>query len=418
MIYRVSCKSKNIEASIPLTASKSESNRALIIFALSNQSVLLENISDSEDTLALQNAIDTIHSSRGPIHINIGAAGTTMRFLTAYAAQLQGKECILSGTERMHERPIKELVNVLRSIGADICYLDKEGYPPVRIKGKKLNGGKVSVEAGISSQFISALLMIAPTLENGLHLELKGEIASAPYIRMTLNMMNASGIAYTIVNDGRTIIISPQIYQPHTFKIGADWSSASYWYLIALFSNTCRIELLGLKNKSSQGDSIVASLFEPLGVKTTYLENSILLEKESPDIDANKTYELNLSDCPDLAQTIAVAYAAKGVSICLKGLKTLRIKETDRISALISELSKIGVKATCNEKDELFIHRSSIHQPSTTIETFEDHRMAMSFAPLALCFDYIEINDPLIVKKSYPGFWNDLKKVGFTVHDQ
>lgn len=417
MKYRVSCKKKEIKGRISLASSKSESNRALIIQALCQGNVQIENLSNSNDTIALEKGLKQLNTATGQTTIDIGAAGTSMRFLTAFAACREGKECTLTGSERMKQRPIKILVDVLRQLGADIQYLENEGYPPLHIRGKHLKGGKLTIKADVSSQYITAILLLAPSLEDGLYLSFDGTITSRPYLEMSLKMMRYFGIEFIWRDNGNAIEIKPQPYKNGKIKIEADWSAASYWYLIAVLSKNCELEITGLKKESLQGDSKCADIFKAFHIETIFTEKGILIKKTDPDLDAPLLHEIDFSEVPDIAQTLAVAFAATGSSAYFTGLHTLKIKETDRIQAIINELAKLNIKAGSNQKDDLTIHAGEIKSATEAIKTYEDHRMAMSFAPLALRLGHIDIEDPVVVNKSYPDYWNDLKMVGFEVEE-
>lgn len=414
MVYRVTKKDKTLRGTICLPASKSESNRALIIRALSRKKFDIKNLSGAGDTRILDDILNSSHKLTGLTTFNAGAAGTAMRFLTAFFSVQQGKEVILTGTERMKERPVKILAEALRELGADIEYIEKPGFPPLKIKGKNLDGGKITVDGSISSQYISALLMIAPVLKNGLEVKFKGEIISNPYIEMTLKMMKHFGIEYKA---GKTAVtIEPHSYQPKDFTVEADWSAASYWYEMAAFSEETDLKLPGLKKESLQGDSAVAVMFEPLGIVTDYEENGIQLLKKRNTVVKNEKLEIDFADCPDLAQTLAVTCAGMGIAAHLKGLKTLRIKETDRVNALHRELKKTEV-TTEIRGDDLIIPPSPSRYSPLPISTYDDHRMAMAFAPLAMKYGEVSIENPEVVKKSYPGFWKDIESAGFEISE-
>lgn len=409
MVYRIRKKDRVLKGAISLPSSKSESNRALIIRALSGKNFDIKNLSRAEDTQIL----DEILNSPAPelTTYDVGAAGTAMRFLTAFFS-VQPGEVILTGTGRMKERPVKILAEALRQLGADISYLEKPGFPPLRIKGKNLAGGKITVDGSISSQYISALLMIAPVLKKGLQVNFKGDIISRPYIEMTLKMMRHFGIEYT--SGKEAVSIGCQEYRPENFTVEADWSAASYWYEMAVFSETAELNLMGLKKKSLQGDSAAAEIFEPLGIATEYNETGVRLLKKRNEKVKNKNLHFDFIHCPDLAQTLAVTCAGMGISAHLTGLKTLRIKETDRINALHRELKKTGTDTEILE-DELIILPSQPCASPVPVSTYDDHRMAMAFAPLAMKFGEVSIEDPEVVKKSYPGFWSDMESAGFEI---
>lgn len=391
---------------IALASSKSESNRALIINALANFSGDLQNLSTARDTQTMIRLLKSTDQTADVID-----AGTTMRFLTAYfAATNQNK--IMTGTPRMCERPIGILVDALRSIGAEIDYLKKEGYPPLHIKGfSEQKSNEVTIRGDVSSQYISALLMIAPTLPQGLTIKLIGELGSIPYIKMTLEQMKAFGVNYDANWEQKIIKILPDIYQSTTYKIESDWSGASYWYSIVALSEfeDTQVELLGLKENSLQGDSDIVNIMSHLGVKSTFTENGVFLTK----IPAKKTLCWDFTNCPDLAQTVAVTCAAKHIEATFTGIESLKIKETDRIVALQNELQKFGGELIEVVKNtEYLVRKSAVQSPkyTVTIATYDDHRMAMAFAPLAMLMDVV-IEEPNVVVKSYPSFWEDLSLV-------
>ena len=412
-----------LKGEIQLTASKSESNRALIIQALCDDSFEIENLSIADDTVVLQRLLN---SSEKELSVNL--AGTAMRFLTAFLA-IQDKAFVLTGAQRMKERPIKVLVDALKQMGADISYEEKEGYPPLKIIGKSLMVGKIIIDGGVSSQYISGLLMIAPKLENGLIIEFQEEIISKPYINMTVEVMRYFGA--NVRWDDNTIVVGSGKYIAKDFKVEADWSAASYWYSMVALAKEADVTLFGLKKESLQGDAIVQEIYKSLGVKTEFVEGGIRLRKSSQLTTHHSPLEVDFVNCPDIAQTVAVTCAALNVKAKLTGLKTLRIKETDRISALQTELTKLGFSVEV-EKDDILILPSlrgtkqscaseseiaSLHAVSlsmTSIKTYDDHRMAMAFAPLAL-INSITIEDENVVGKSYPNFWKDLKSVAFKI---
>ncbi len=392
-----------LEADITLPLSKSISNRALILNALTIGALPLNDIAQCDDTDVMVKALSSTDNE-----INIGAAGTAMRFLTAFYASEPDKIVTLDGSERMRHRPIKALVDALRQCGAEIEYLGEEVFPPLKITGKKLTGGNISLPASISSQYISALLMIAPTMQNGLTLTLDGEIISRPYITMTLSMMRDWGMESDF--SGNIITIKSGCYTPVEFSVEADWSAASYWYEIEALSSG-DISLKGLKQNSYQGDSQLAKIFERLGIFTHYDNDKIILEP-SPDSDARLT--IDMSEQPDLAQTVAVTCCMLGIPFHIKGLSTLRIKETDRLEALRKELDKLSFTITIEHDSELIWdgERHPIFE-EPAIDTYDDHRMAMAFAPVAIYAPGLLINNIEVVSKSYPGFWNDLQQAGF-----
>lgn len=398
---------------INITGSKSETNRLLLLQALYPE-IQFQNKSNADDSQLMEKAlVSTQHPSTNATTINIHHAGTAMRFLTAYFAMQEGVEVILTGSSRMKERPIYILVEALHQLGAEVTYDEMEDYPPLKIKGKKLIKNKVTLQADVSSQYISALLLIAPKLENGLELTLEGKITSKPYIQMTLDLLNEIGVKTAFVTN--KIVVQPATYnlQPTTLTIESDWSSASYFYsIIALAPIGTKINLSSFKQNSLQGDSILAEIYNDFGVETIFKKNCIMLKK------TNHTYRairLNLMQTPDIAQTIAVTCFALGLGCRLEGLHTLRIKETDRLQALKSQLTKLGATVILNN-NILTIAPSTKIVENVTIKTYQDHRMAMAFAPLALKVP-ITIQNAEVVSKSYPTFWEDLESIGFQISD-
>ena len=333
-----------------------------------------------------------------------------MRFLTAYFA-VTGTEVILTGTERMKQRPIGILVDALRSLGAEIEYVEKDGYPPLKFANSfTQTTNKISIKGNISSQFITALLLVAPSLSQGLELTIEGELTSRPYVEMTLSMLQEAGIEHEW--NGSVISIAPQNFKDSEITIEPDWSAASYWYSIAALSDEGSITLPYLKQNSLQGDSRISSIMESFGITTEFTTQGLVLTKNNKPINGDY---FDLKDCPDLAQTVIVCSAALGHNATFTGLETLKIKETDRIAALQKELAKIGVSLT-EENEEYHLDCSNLHFPEKMqISTYEDHRMAMAFAPLALKINTLEIEEPEVVGKSYPSFWEDLKKAGFRI---
>ena len=385
---------------IPLPASKSESNRALIINALAKGTLdNLSNLAEARDTQTMIRLL----SESGP-EADVLDAGTTMRFLTAYYA-VTGAKKKMTGTPRMCERPIGILVDALRALGADITYLNKEGYPPMQLNGFVFQGNsKISIRGDVSSQFISALLMVAPLLPDGLTLQITGALGSKPYIEMTLAQMKHFGITANADWSIGTIEIPKQDYRLQPFAVESDWSGASYWYSMVALSpfEDCSLELLGLKEDSLQGDSAIKSIMEPLGVKSTYTGRGYLLTK----IPAQTSLAWDFTDCPDLAQTICVVAAVQNIALTLTGLESLKVKETDRVLALQNELKKLGATLSEVETNHKYEVRGDFSSVSTLepIETYDDHRMAMAFAPVAMQKE-ITLLDPSVVNKSYPSFW-------------
>lgn len=391
-------------AEINLPASKSISNRLLILNALSYSSYGIKNLSDSDDTKAM---LQVFNSNSN--HFDIGAAGTTMRFLTAYLAKIVG-EWVLTGSERMKQRPIHILVNALNQLGGKIEYLEKEGFPPLKILGSALQGGELQLPGNVSSQYISALLMIGPTMEKGLVLKLTGEITSRPYIHLTLKLMEQFGVK--CVWTGSEITVPPASYKPVQAKVESDWSAASYWFeIVALGQTGDSVCLKGLDRYSWQGDAVVAELFKPLGVQSRFTSKGLVVTKEGP---LTQRFAHDFTNEPDLAQTFAVTCAFLNIPFNLTGLHTLKIKETDRISALVTELSKFGFEVATNGVDNLYWNGEK-RAPDSEIEiqTYKDHRMAMAFAPAVLKNGVLRVADHMVVTKSYPLFWRDLESVGF-----
>ena len=412
-------------ADIALPASKSVSNRALLLQALCpDKSCTIANLAVCDDTEHMEQGVAAKRA--GAPLIDIGATGTAMRFLTAYLAITEG-ETIITGSERMKQRPIGTLVEALRKLGADITYMNKEGYPPLRICGKRLQGGELEIEAGISSQYISALLMVAPCFTEGLTLHLKGDIASRTYIELTLDLMRRYGAVAEWTN-GQTIRVNPSAYEDTPLSVEGDWSAASYWYELAAVAahqgHEVDILLRGLTADSQQGDRVVAEKYELLGIKTVYTEegarlfggnfhlSSLTSAPTGVDLRFNFPLEKDFTHCPDIAQTLAVTYCLLGIPFRLGGIHSLRIKETDRVAALIAELRKLGYVLHA-EGDERLVWDGTRCTPDKhpTITTYDDHRMAMAFAPAALCYKNLTIEHPEVVTKSYPTFWEDLKKV-------
>ena len=412
---------------LKITGSKSETNRLLLLQAL-YPGISIENISESDDSEAMQAAL----AGTGSV-VDIHHAGTAMRFLTAYFAQKEGRSVLLTGSTRMKERPIGVLVDALRSLGADIEYAENEGYPPLKINGKKLLGGKASIKADVSSQYITALLLIASKLENGIELTLEGELTSIPYIKMTLGLLDEVGIENSF--ESNTIAVRPitNNHQPTTIVVESDWSSASYFYsIVALSPVGTAITLSSYKQNSLQGDSALANIYGEFGVETTFSGNTITLTKLNHQ---PTTINRQLNNTPDIAQTIAVTCFGLRIGCHLTGLHTLKIKETDRLEALKAELGKFGAEITVTndsltlaphsffsltpgpspkERGESFTHLSSQGKKTVEIATYNDHRMAMAFAPLAIKTPFV-IKNAEVVSKSFPTFWEDMKQLGFEV---
>ncbi len=402
--------SKKIQASIALTGSKSESNRALILQALSQGLVSVENLSKAADTQTLLHILNSQLSTQNPQHIDVGPAGTAMRFLTALLATQPG-EYTLTGSQRMKERPIDILVDALQKLGAHISYLEQDGYPPLLIKGPfEQKETKISIQGNVSSQYISALLLIAPILPKGLCLELEGDLTSKPYVEMTLAMLAQSGIKHSW--EGNQICIEQQDFKAGILVVEPDWSAASYWYALAALAQEASLSMPHLQAYSLQGDSKITELMANFGITSQFKNGELLLTKES------KTPErkiFDLKDCPDLAQTLIVCCAALGHEATFTGLETLKIKETNRIKALQTELLKIGVNLIEKNLTYKLDCSKRVLPKKIQIATYEDHRMAMAFAPLALLIDEVEIMEPQVAAKSYPHFWDDLKTAGFEI---
>jgi 3-phosphoshikimate 1-carboxyvinyltransferase len=398
---------------LKITGSKSETNRLLLLQAL-YPNLLLENTSNSDDSEVMIKALNTQYPKPKTqyLKIDVHHAGTAMRFLTAYFAAQDGFEVQLTGSSRMKERPIKILVDALNQLGAEITYEEKEGFPPLKIKGKKLTKSKISLPANVSSQYISALLLIAPKLEYGLEVNLEGEITSVPYINMTLALLNEMGIETSFIEN--KIIIKPQFSNYNSqFIIESDWSSASYWYsIIALSEIGTEITLSRFKENSLQGDFALVEIYKNFGVETVFnYNNSITVSKVNTKFQ--KSLNFNLQSSPDIAQTIAVTCFGLGISCHLSGLHTLKIKETDRLEALKIELTKLGAAISVTN-DSLTLEQSENIHPNVTISTYQDHRMALAFAPLALKVPIV-IENAEVVSKSYPTFWEDCKQFGFVL---
>ena len=392
-------------SAIAISGSKSETNRLLLLQAL-YPNIQLQNTSNSDDSQVMEKALSSSEET-----INIHHAGTAMRFLTAYFATQEGRTVLLTGSSRMKERPISILVEALRQLGAKIEYLENEGFPPLKITGQKITASKVALQANVSSQYISALLLIASKLENGIEITLEGPLTSIPYINMTLALLQEIGIETAF--EGNTIRVKPSTnHQPITLTVESDWSSASYFYsIVALSEVGTTIRLSSYKKNSLQGDSALVTLYENFGVTTTFDGNTICLTK-TYNVQPT-TYTLQLNNTPDIAQTIAVTCLGLGLGCHLSGLHTLKIKETDRLEALQMELTKLGAEVTVTE-DTLTLKATTSIPSNVKIGTYTDHRMAMAFAPLALKVPIV-IKDAEVVSKSYPNFWSDLKAVGFQI---
>ena len=414
-------------ADIALPASKSVSNRALLLQALCQEKrYTIANLAVCDDTEHMEQGVAAKRA--GAPLVDIGATGTAMRFLTAYLAITEG-ETIITGSERMKQRPIGTLVEALRKLGADISYMNKEGYPPLRICGKRLQGGELEIEAGISSQYISALLMVAPCFTEGLTLHLKGDIASRTYIELTLDLMRRYGAVAEWTN-GQTIRVNPGTYEDTPLSVEGDWSAASYWYELAAVAahqgHEVDILLRGLTADSQQGDRVVAEMYESLGIKTVYTEegarlfggnfhpSSLTSAPTGVDLRFNFPLEKDFTHCPDIAQTLAATCCLMGIPFRFGGIHSLRIKETDRVGALIAELRKLGyILRSENDNTLSWDGTQCAADERPRIATYDDHRMAMAFAPAALCYDHLDIAHPEVVTKSYPTFWEDLHQTDY-----
>lgn len=398
---------KHLQADITITGSKSESNRSLLLAAL-YPNITIENLSNSDDAEVMEKGLKITKGT-----VDIHHAGTAMRFLTGYFASQEGKEVLLTGSKRMTERPVEILVNALKTLGADISYIQDQGYPPLKIKGKRIVKDKVSLPANVSSQYISSLLLIASSLANGLELELVGKITSVPYIKMTLGLLEEIGVKSSF--EGNTIKVFPQgQVEPTTLVVESDWSSASYFYgVVALAEPGTEITLSAYRKESLQGDSVLSKIYTAFGVETSFEKNKIRLRKTDNEIaDA---HEIDLANAPDIAQTIAVTCFGLGIGCHLTGLHTLKIKETDRLEALYTELSKLGAPISVTDRT-LTLSPSTNIKADIAIDTYNDHRMAMAFAPLAMRTSLF-VNDAEVVSKSYPDFWKDLKQLHFTIKE-
>lgn len=404
---------QNLQSTIQITGSKSETNRLLLLQALF-PNITLANTSNSDDSVVMIKALENLQSTNGNSQlIDIHHAGTTMRFLTAYFAINEGCEIVLTGSSRMQERPIKILVGALEQLGAIISYENEVGYPPIRIEGQKITASKVTLAANVSSQYISALLLVAPKLENGLELTLEGEITSIPYIKMTLALLNELNIQTSF--DGNIIKVYPkQAVESKVITVESDWSSASYFFSLVALANEASIKLNSYKESSLQGDSALVSIYRELGVESSFENNQLTLKKIPNFAFEDVVFDLN--NTPDIAQTIVVTCLGLGIGCHLSGLHTLKIKETDRLEALRIELTKLGANINVtNDSLTLIASKKILH--NVKIATYNDHRMAMAFAPLALKVPII-IEDAEVVSKSYPTFWEDMNLIGFQISEQ
>lgn len=408
MQYKVTRNNKQLRGELKVVSSKSISNRLLIIRALSEKPFQLFNLSESEDTRVLQQALESSQAV-----VDIGHAGTAMRFLTAYFAN-SDRDVVLTGSERMKQRPIGNLVKALQDLGADIKYLEKEGFPPLYIHGRRLEGGQVKIDGSISSQFISALLMVAPTFKKGLVLELENQIISSDYIQMTIKIMEQAGVK--VEKNERFLRVDPQTYHAQDVIVEGDWSGVSYWYEATALAESAEVQVLTLQQNSVQGDARCTEIFEHLGVETTFTDEGIILRKMG---NPPARFDYDFINNPDLVQTVAVTCVMLGLPFRFQGTQSLRIKETDRILALQNELKKFG--AILRYSDEGILEwDGKLHETSANpivISTYNDHRMAMAFAPVAIKGFPIWIDNPKVVAKSYPNFWNDLQILGYKIEE-
>ena len=407
MVYHLSRNKRSIKGIIEIGGSKSESNRLLMLREYSSD-FKITNLSKSDDTKTLINALANIDKI-----VDVNHAGTAMRFLASYYASKLNSKITLTGSDRMKNRPIGILVDALRDLGAEIEYKEKEGYPPLRIIGKNLMGSEVSLPANISSQFISSLMMLGVKIDNGIKLNLEGNIASKPYILMTKKLMDKIG-CNVVINNNEIVISRNYKSLNKIVEVESDWSSASYFYSIVALSSDAEITLKIFKRDSIQGDSIVSKIYQKLGVETMYKEDSIIISKNKMSNLPN-SLKLDLSDTPDLAQTIAVSCLGLGIECELSGLDTLKIKETDRIEALKKEFIKLGVDGITTSDNKIYFRGDQKLNNNIKISTYQDHRMALSFAPLAVIID-ISIESPNVVSKSFPDYWEDLKTLGFKIN--
>lgn len=395
---------KSVNLEVPLVSSKSESNRALIIQASAKEKIDLSNISKARDTQTMMRLL-----ASDDLTLDVLDAGTTMRFLTAFVTA-NDRPTVMTGTERMQERPIGILVDALRSIGGNIDYLKNDGYPPHKIKSFSQSSDTVNIRGDVSSQYISALLLVAPSLPKGLKIVLEGDVNSKPYIMMTLSLMERFGIKHTW--EGNVITVTPQDYKSGDYTIESDWSGASYWYSIVALSENAEVKILNLREDSLQGDKAIVDMMTQLGVESTFEADGVRLKK----VARAEKFFYDFTHCPDLAQTIVSLVAALGMEGRMIGLQSLRIKETDRIAALQNEIKKLGLEIEVVGDEEIIVPKGGIKIEGQTIDTYEDHRMAMAFAPLSILGE-LDIEEPGVVAKSYPSYWEDLKSAGFVFEE-
>lgn len=402
---KISHPTKRAIGRLEVPGSKSESNRLLLLKALYAPGLQIAGLSNSRDSHLMQSAL-----AEEGAEVNVGDAGTAMRFMTAFLATQEGRCTVLRGTERMHQRPIGVLVEALNSLGAGIEYLENEGYPPLLIKGKRLSGGAVQMDSSVSSQFISALMMLGASFERGVQISMKGFSVSTPYLYLTASLMRQFGFQVEMQAD-QILVLPGQAKKVEKLQVEPDWSAASYWFLVGQLAETAEIYLPAYRQWSMQGDALIQQYYRKLGVESTFTGGGFRLHKSK--VNPASSMELNLVQQPDLAQTLAVGAAAAGLNAHFKGLRTLRIKETDRLQALKTELEKCGARIEIGA-DHLSIERGIQEVSGVAFDTYDDHRMAMALAPLALLGE-IQINDPRVVVKSYPNFWEHLKQLGFEI---
>lgn len=394
-------------STIHLPGSKSISNRILIIKALSGLDFTISNSSDSDDTKHLNEALEHYKNSN---LINVGHAGTDMRFLTAFLS-LKNGSYELTGSDRLQQRPVKDLVEVLKTLGADISYKNKEGYPPLLISGKQLSGGKVEISGSVSSQFITALLLVAPYFTNGLELTIIGDLVSKPYVNMTIELMKDFGASVIWKDHEICVQPAPYTYTKKEFLVESDWSAASYYYsIVALSKLNTSLSINGLFQKSLQADSVCAEIYKNFGVTTSYSENEITITKSAAV--SKSELEYNFIECPDIAQTVVCTSVGLQIPFTFTGLQTLKVKETDRIVALKNEFTKFGIELVVSDNSIQWLVTKSLNNSSVSIATYNDHRMAMSFATLSVLLEEVIIEDANVVSKSYPLFWEHLKSIG------
>jgi 3-phosphoshikimate 1-carboxyvinyltransferase len=411
MMLEIAAPWKKICARIALTGSKSESNRVLVIASLCEDQFTIHDLAAARDTQVLIEVLSSLRQRVPGMEqvFDVGPAGTAMRFLTGLLAVTPGRY-LLTGSERMKKRPIGILVDALRKLGAEIEYAGEFGYPPLRIKGKMLEGGNIELNPSVSSQFVSSLLMVSPVMEHGLEIHFSEAPVSRPYLQMTIEMMRYFGADVEWI--GNRIVVQPGGYAGKDFCVEADWSAASYWYAVVALSEEGEIILEGLHEESLQGDAVLKDIFLEFGVETIF-ENGDMRIRKNKSIALPEIFRFDFSECPDFAQTLACVCAGLGIRGEFAGLQTLRIKETDRLTALKNELHKFGIRCDIPSDEELIVFAGLIKQPEEPVLTYEDHRMAMAFAPLALVVEKVEMQDPKVVEKSYPAFWTDLEHAGF-----